>query len=216
MGCPRMRLSGVTSVRILAERERGDFADLLATLTPVQWSMASLCEGWTVWHVAAHTVAYLDQSGIGLMIGMLRYRWDVDRLNAKALERRVGLNPEFLVRLMQDGVEPSGAGALYGGRVALIECLVHQQDIRRPLGCLRTIPHDRLRVALHYARVSPVIGGSRRARGVRLVATDTDWSAGRGPEVRGTGEALLLAMTGRLSTVIDELQGPGLQRLRIC
>ena len=28
---------------------------------------------------------------------------------------------------------------------------------------------------------------------VRLVATDLDWSVGRGPEVRGSGEALLLA-----------------------
>lgn len=206
----------MTSVRILAQRERGDFADLLATLTPEQWSMASLCKGWTVRDVAAHTVAYLDQSRVRLMIEMLRHRWDVDRLTANALERRAGLKPEFLVRLMQDGVEPSGAGALYGGRVALIECLVHQQDIRRPLGCLRSIPHDRLRVALNYARVSPVIGGARRTRGVRLVATDTDWSAGRGPDVCGTGEALLLAMTGRLFTVIDELQGPGLQRLRFC
>ena len=60
---------------------------------------------------------------------------------------------------MRAGVDPSGAGALYGCRVALIECLIHQQDIRRPLGLPRTVPPDALRASLTYARVSPLIGG---------------------------------------------------------
>ncbi|MCG5433984.1 maleylpyruvate isomerase family mycothiol-dependent enzyme [Mycobacterium sp. MYCO198283] len=204
----------MTTVRILAREERAEFADLLAALTPQQWDAASLCQGWTVRDVAAHTIAYLDQSKTRLVIDMLRHRWDVDRLNAAALERFAGRTSELLVRLMRDGMEPAGAGALYGGRVALIECLVHQQDIRRPLGCSRTIPPDRLRAAMNYARISPVIGGARRTRGVRLAATDMDWSAGRGPEVRGKAEALLLTMTGRLSTVVGELAGDGLQHLR--
>ncbi|BBY64723.1 hypothetical protein MHEL_29660 [Mycolicibacterium helvum] len=112
------------------------------------------------------------------------------------------------------GIEPSGAGALFGGRVALVECLVHQQDVRRPLGLSRTIPPDRLRVSFNFARVSPVIAGARRTRGLRLVATDMDWCAGQGPEVRGTGEALLLAMTGRHSAVASELDGRGAHLLR--
>lgn len=184
------------------------------TLTPEQWSMPSLCTRWAVRDVAAHTIAYLDQSRIRLTIEMLRHRWDIDRLNAHGLVRVDRCAPRTLVNLMRDGIEPSGAGAFYGGRVALIECLVHQQDIRRPLGYSRAIPHERLLPALTYARVSPVINGMRRTRGVRLAANDMDWSAGRGPEVRGTGEALLLAMTGRLSSVIDELEGHGLQRLQ--
>lgn len=169
----------MSTVRTLARQERSEFADLLASLAPQQWGMASLCSGWTVRDVVAHTVAYLDQ----------------------------------LVGLMRRGVDPSGAGALYGGRVALIECLIHQQDVRRPLGRLRAIPRDRLRVSLSYARISPVIGGARRTHGVRLEATDIDWSAGSGPAVCGAGEALLLAMTGRHSTVIGELKGPGVRLL---
>ena len=135
--------------------------------------------------VAAHTIAYLGQSAARLMMNMVRTRFDIDRLNAKGLRYNAGLAPEQLIRLMRQGVRPSGAAALYGGRVALIECLIHQQDIRRPLGQLRTIPEERLRVSLNYARVSPVIAGARRTRGARLVATDMDWSAGHGPEVRG-------------------------------
>ncbi|MCV7227994.1 maleylpyruvate isomerase family mycothiol-dependent enzyme [Mycolicibacterium komossense] len=204
----------MTAVRTLAGLERAEFAALLHELTPEQWSVSSLCEGWTVRDVVAHTIAYLGQSRARLIMNMVRTRFDIDRLNAKGLRDSAGLAPEQLIRLMHQGGRPSGAAALYGGRVALIECLIHQQDIRRPLGLLRTIPEERLRVSLNFARFSPVIGGARRTHGARLVATDMDWSAGRGPEVRGTGEALLLAMTGRAESVAGELAGEGTTLLR--
>jgi uncharacterized protein (TIGR03083 family) len=203
----------VTSVRTLARLEREEFADLLESLTPQQWGMPSLCNGWTVLDVVTHTVAYLGQSRTRLLINMIRARGDVDRINAGQLREQAGRSPARLVELMRQGAEPSGAAALYRGRVGLIECLIHQQDIRRPLEQPRAIPEERLRVSLDYARVSPVIGGGRRTRGVRLVATDMDWSAGRGPEARGSGEALLLAMTGR-AELLDELDGEGLTLLR--
>jgi hypothetical protein len=44
---------------------------------------------------------------------------------------------------------------------------------------------------------------------VRLIATDVDWSHGKGPEVRGPGEALLMVMAGRPDALRD-LDGPGL------
>jgi uncharacterized protein (TIGR03083 family) len=204
----------VLSARVHAERERKDFADFLATLTAEQWSAPSLCAGWSVPDVVAHTIAYLSQSRTELFVGMVRNRWDVDKLNVQGLKDRACIAPDRLVELMRHGAEPFGAGALYGSRVALIECLVHQQDVRRPLGIPRFIPPDRLRMSLQYARVSPVIGGARRTRGLRLVATDMDWSAGRGLQVRGSGEALLLAMTGRCTAVVDELAGPGMALLR--
>jgi uncharacterized protein (TIGR03083 family) len=204
----------MTSVRALARLERAEFADLLGGLTPEQWNVPSLCDGWTVRDVATHSIAYLGQSRTRLIVNMIHSRFDIDRLNARGVGDYAGLEPEELTELMRQGVEPSGAAALYGGRVALIECLIHQQDIRRPLGQPRTIPEDRLRVSLNYARISPVIGGARRTRGVRLVASDMDWSAGRGPEIRGAGEALLLAMTGRSATVVAELGGEGLALLR--
>lgn len=204
----------MTRVHILARRERTAFADFLVGLTPEQWNTPSLCKGWTVRDVVVHTVAYLGQTRVELAANMVRARGDVDRLNASGLRDFVAAGPDQLIELMRRGVEPSGAAALYCGRVGLIECLIHQQDIRRPLGQLRTIPVEHLRASLTYARISPVIGGARRTRGVRLIATDMDWSAGRGPEIRGSGEALLFAMTGRLCAVADELDGAGLQVLK--
>ncbi|MBP3085030.1 maleylpyruvate isomerase family mycothiol-dependent enzyme [Mycolicibacterium fortuitum] len=200
------------SVRALARQERQEFAELLDGLSPQQWQAPTLCNGWNVGDVVAHTIAYLGQTRMGLVAAMLAARGQIDRLNESALRTAAG--PDELRGLMRTGVDPSGAGALYGCRVALIECLIHQQDIRRPLGLPRIIPADTLRASLTFARVSPVIGGAWRTRGLRLIATDLDWSAGRGPVIHGPGEALLLAMTGRVEAVADELQGPGLTPLR--
>lgn len=199
------------SVRTLARQERQEFADLLDDLSPQQWQAPTLCSGWNVRDVVAHTIAYLGQTRMGLTAALLAARGQIDRLNESALRTAPG--PEELRGLIRAGVDPSGVGALYGCRVALIECLIHQQDVRRPLGVPRIIPAGTLRASLTFARVSPVIGGAWRTRGLRLIATDLDWSAGHGPVIRGPGEALLLAMTGRVGAVADELQGPGLAQL---
>ena len=45
----------------------------------------------------------------------------------------------------------------------------------------------------------------------RFVSTDMEWSWGTGDEVRGTGEALLLALNQRDATA--DLEGPGLDLL---
>ena len=78
-----------------------------------------------------------------------------------------------------------GLPATLGGRVALIEALIHHQDIRRMPGQPRAIPPERLLPALHVALIAPNIGGFWRIRGVRLIATDLHFSAGAGPEVQG-------------------------------
>ncbi len=91
---------------------------------------------------------------------------------------------------------------------------IHQQDIRRSLGRPRKIPTDRLLSALDFAKTAPTIRARQHRRGVTLRATDVDWEVGgSGPEVTGTGEALLLAMAGRTVT-LDELSGAGLPLLR--
>jgi hypothetical protein len=76
------------------------------------------------------------------------------------------------------------------------------------------MPEDRLLAALDVApRLNGFVGSKKRAAGLHLVATDVDWSHGDGPEVRGPGEAILLALTGR-TVVLDELTGEGVATLR--
>lgn len=98
---------------------------------------------------------------------------------------------------------------LLGRRLALIDSFVHQQDIRRPLGLSRPVPPDRLRrVAELMIRDRVGAGGAKRARGLRLLATDIDWATGTGPEASGPAEALIMALAGR-SAALQQLDGEG-------
>ena len=89
---------------------------------------------------------------------------------------------------MRDCIPPRGLTAGFGGMIALVDGMIHQQDIRRPLGVPRSIPAQRMRAVLNYALTAPAVRGTRRARGVRLVATDIEWTHGSGPEVDGTAK----------------------------
>lgn len=196
----------------LARAEREEFADLLAGLTPAQWNAPTLCERWRVRDVVAHVIGYDELSAAALVGRFLRGWLVVDRINTIGVAELADRTPEQLTEMVRTHVEPSGLTAGFGGMIGLLDGMIHQQDIRRPLGLPRTIPEDRLRAALNFARTAPLIRGAWRARGVRLVATDLDWAAGRGPDVNGSGEALLLAMASRRSALGD-LDGPGTAKL---
>jgi uncharacterized protein (TIGR03083 family) len=192
--------------------EREEFADLLAGLTPEQWDCPSLCTGWSVRDVAVHCVSFEGVPPLALAGRFLKGRLQTDRVNALAIETLAGSSTGEVVAMFRDNAEPHGLTAGFGGRIALTDNMIHQQDIRRPLGIPRTIPPERLRVALDFVRYAPTIRGAWRARGARLVATDVDWSHGKGPEVRGTGEALLMVMAGRRDALAD-LDGAGVVSL---
>jgi hypothetical protein len=61
--------------------------------------------------------------------------------------------------------------------------------------------------------VQPVLGCRKRIAGLRLQATDTEWSTGSGPLVEGDVQHLLSAMTGRKQALAD-LSGDGVNVLR--
>ncbi|MGH3228584.1 MAG: maleylpyruvate isomerase family mycothiol-dependent enzyme [Streptosporangiaceae bacterium] len=199
-------------VRRLARDERADLAAFLVTLSPPQWQAPTLCAGWRVRDVVAHVISYDDLDARGLLAHVVRGRFWPDRVNAAALARYNCCSPEQLLALLTDHLEPRGLPAALGCRVALVEGLIHHQDIRRPLGLPRAIPPERLLPALRTALIAPDVGGLWRMRGVRLVATDLGFSAGAGPEVRGPAEALLMALAGRPG-VAGELSGPGQRKL---
>jgi uncharacterized protein (TIGR03083 family) len=196
----------------MARDEREEFASFLDGLTPEQWNSPTLCEMWTVRDVAIHTVSYDELSAAGLVARFLKGRLNTDRINAIGVADYADRAPEQITAMIRAHAEPHGLTGGFGGKIALTDGMIHQQDIRRSIGILRTIDPERLRTALDFARFAPTIRGAWRARGVRLVASDLDWSHGTGPEVRGTGEALLMAMAGRRAA-LDDLDGPGKAQL---
>ena len=195
-----------------AEQERADLAELLEGLNSSDWEEPTLCTDWVVRDVVAHVLSFEERGPLGLMWCFTRGLGSFDRTNAVAMADYADHGPEQLLALLERSRRPRGLTAMMGGRIALTDGMIHQQDIRRPLGLPRTIPDERLRAALDVAKGAPTLGASARLRGLRLVATDVDWSAGKGDEITGPGEALLMAIAGRRAS-LEELAGPGLRVL---
>ncbi|GAA4011103.1 maleylpyruvate isomerase family mycothiol-dependent enzyme [Allokutzneria multivorans] len=193
------------STMALAAQERADFTDLLAGLAPEQWDMPTLCADWTVRQLAAHVISYDALSWRGTLSLLARSRFSLNRANALCVAENANAD---LLALFRAHARPRGLTTVFGGMIPLLDGLIHQQDIRRPLGLPREIPHDRLSAALRFAFRAPPIGAPKRTRGLSVIATDVAFSHGCGPEVRGPGEALLMAIAGR-SSALAELSGPG-------
>jgi len=202
----------MTSTKEMARDEREGFASFLDGLTSQQWNSPTLCELWTVREVAIHTVSYDELTTAGLVGRFLKGRLNTDRINAIGVADYSDRSPQQITVLIRSYAQPHGLTGGFGGKIALTDGMIHQQDIRRSIGLPRTSDPERLRTALNFARFAPTIRGAWRARGVRLVASDLDWSHGRGPELRGPGEALLMAMAGRRAA-LDDVDGPGKAKL---
>ncbi|GAA2897039.1 maleylpyruvate isomerase family mycothiol-dependent enzyme [Pseudonocardia halophobica] len=194
----------------MAREERGELVDLLGTLTPAQWEARTLCSEWCVREVVAHMFSY-DELSRPQLVGRFLRRGP-GRANEVGVAAYADRSPDELIALAKNNLQPRGLTAGFGGRIALTDGMIHQQDIRRPLGLPRPIPAERLDVVLDYARTAPPIRARKRIRGLTLTATDLDWTTGEGPEVAGPGEALLMALAGRHG-ITPELSGPGLPEL---
>lgn len=194
----------------LAYDERVELAEYLASLTPHEWTMQSLCRDWTVKDVVAHVVSYEGLSRLGLAMRFLRGR--IVRANEVGVREFAPLSPVELVDFLRRHLRPTGLTAAFGGMIGLVDGTVHHQDIRRALGHPRVVPAERLERILPLVPGNPRLGAGRRIRGLRLAATDVRWQHGDGQEVTGPGEALLMAMTGR-ADALAELSGPGCSTL---
>lgn len=209
-----MAMERVRDVWTIVHAERAALISDLSDLDDEQWNQPSLCAGWTVHDVAAHLVDSARTTRLGFVAGLVRARFDFDRLNADGVRRGRGSSPaQTLARLRQVATRTSVPPAPLDTRI--VEELVHGEDIRRPLGLTRPYPQDAVARALHLQTRTPAsFGGAReRVSPLRLTATDVDVSIGEGSEVTGPALSLLLAIMGR-RVALDDLDGQGVGALR--
>ena len=212
-------MSDTATLPRLTRAHREGFVATLETLTPDQWLTPSLCTEWRVVDVAAH-LAWAPVLGAGAgAVAMVRHGFSMNRMIARSAVGWSARGREAILAQLRDnartGARPIGMPEV----AALADAVVHGLDVRRPLGLPGNVPPEALAPLADFTLGTPwpmnaVVGGSARRRiaGVRLVATDSDWMHGDGPEVRGTAEALLLLLYGRAPRA-DELVGPGAQVL---
>ncbi|GAA4738360.1 maleylpyruvate isomerase family mycothiol-dependent enzyme [Modestobacter marinus] len=190
--------------------QRRALADLLDTVHRDEWTTPSLCHGWTVHDVLAHLTLSTRQSTAGMVLGILRARGDFDRAEARAARERAAAHPPgVLTAQLRATAALDRRVGLSSPWDPLVDVLVHSQDIVRPLRRRLPTPQDLAVPALEHVWSNAFYGRPvRRLCGVRLVATDTAWAEGAGPEVRGTAGDLLLLATGR-SVSASAVTGPG-------
>jgi uncharacterized protein (TIGR03083 family) len=144
----------LASTAEMARDERERFASFLDGLTPQQWNSPTLCELWTVRDVAIHTVSYDELSTAGLVGRFLKGRLNTDRINAIGVADYADRSPEQITALIRAHAQPHGLTGGFGGKIALTDGMIHQQDIRRSIGLPRTIDPARLRTRW-ISRASP-------------------------------------------------------------
>ena len=91
---------------------------------------------------------------------------------------------------------------------------MHAQDIRQPLGLVRTPSVDALTpVADFFARRDFTVASRTHVADLQVRADDGPFATGTGPLISGSTLALVMSMAGRVRNVA-ELYGPGVPILR--
>ena len=194
--------------------QRRAVAELLEGLDADEWERPSLCAEWRVKDVAAHLALTPRSPGIVHILALgLRAGGNFDAVNRDLAVRHAGRPPSRLVTELRDQADSRRKPAITTLDNLLFDTLVHVQDIAVPLGRAVRMPRDAAREGAERVwRMGWPFWARRRLRGLRLTATDVDWTAGEGAEIRGPVQALLL-LTGRREAALPQLTGPGLERL---
>lgn len=195
-----------------ANRRR--LADFFDHLDEEQLATRSLCDAWTVREVLGHLVMPFAGSLCGLLVRVVRARGSVDAASA-GLARELARRPvPELTELLRERADEVVRAPGVGPRGQLADGCIHLRDCARPLDLPDDVGLEEWRALLDWFS-----GGVRglvpaaRLSGLRLEATDQDWSWGAGEPVTGPSEALAMAAAGR-AVALDDLHGSGVGALR--
>ncbi|WP_436496981.1 maleylpyruvate isomerase family mycothiol-dependent enzyme [Actinokineospora sp. HUAS TT18] len=185
-------------------------ADFLASLGPEDFAHDSLCDGWTVRDVAAHLTQ--QQLGLGEALrGLLRHPGSINHMIREGARHQARMSTEDIIAAIRAMVGSRRHNIGVTQFETLVDIVVHGQDMAVPLsGTLEVDPAAAAAAATRVWSYHDTRQGRRKARvfktvpyeDYRFTATDTDWSAGSGPEISGPIVAILLALTGRAAGMV--------------
>jgi uncharacterized protein (TIGR03083 family) len=185
-------------IRAAIRAERLDQAELLQGLAEEQWDAPSLCAGWRVKEVVAHTTLPFRSSPGRVLKEMLksagRFNHASDRM---ARQDAAELSTNELVSILKANADHPWTPPGGGPAGALSHDVIHGLDITVALGLDRKVPHDRLRIVLDGMTPRSVRYFKADLDNKRLEATDLDWTFGEGEPVRRPAQELLLLVCGR-------------------
>ena len=197
----------------LVHEQRNRVGDMLGTLSDADWNAPSLCAGWRVRDVVAHMIETHVMTPGRFIAQFAGSGFRFHPMSAKGIARHGSQTPAELLAEYRStaprSTAPPGPKPTW-----LAEAFIHGEDVARATAkSVSTSPAVLVTVADYARMTSPLLHGKQRSAGLRLRATDVEWSAGEGPEVSGPAGSLILAITGR-SAALADLSGDGLETLR--
>jgi uncharacterized protein (TIGR03083 family) len=203
----------MTSIDDLLAGEREDLAASLDALAELDWNSPSLCAGWRVHEVASHILMPYEQSVPRFLLSMAAARFRFDTM-ADRWARRDTRTPDQLAAALRATAQLPFRVPGAPSEAPLSHLVIHAGDIYRALGRPHTPAPEAAAIVLQELtaprnRRSLVPG---LLDGLRLVATDTDWTHGEGPTVTGPASALITTIAGRAAALTD-LSGDGVRTL---
>jgi uncharacterized protein (TIGR03083 family) len=205
------------SARDLLRSNDARFRAMAAEFSAEEWSAPSLCDGWSNHDVLAHLVIGCSTGAAAVTVEILRHDASFDHANA-ALARALAATrcpADLLDDFGRLSIRPRGLGRYFPRRLLLGDHITHELDMLFALGREPEIPTDAL-VAVLNTQVSvpnPFVPAFRNSRGLRLIATDADWTHGQeGPVVRGLAVELI-SVLGNRPRMLPALAGDGVEVL---
>ncbi len=197
----------------LAAKARNDFADMIGDLSPEQLEQPTYCDAWTPRGVLNHLASFVDIGIVTFMATLAKHRFKFETASIDMAARQDQRPVAEVLSSLRAKAAKSAAMPMFPEAMTVADVAIHTQDVRRPLGLEGALDDEVLDTALDFVtshKQATAMIDRKPLDGVKLVATDADWTFGSGAEIRGTREALLMAIAGR--PVLDELEGEGTAR----
>ena len=172
-------------------------ADLLAAAPAETWDAPSLCEKWQVRHVVAHVTmpARMTPEQFGAEMAAAGGNFGVlsDTVAARDGSRPVASQLDELRSPVLHAWQPPGGGAAG----ALSHAVIHSLDVTVALERPAVAPTEAVLAVLDHLTAADGAVFGIELTGIRLEATDTDWSWGSGETVRADSGSLVALVSGR-------------------
>jgi uncharacterized protein (TIGR03083 family) len=189
------------------------FLALASTLSADEWAAPSLCDAWSNHDVLAHLVIGYRTRLAALTAEIARHGGSFDDANtdlarALAATRSPADLLDDFARLVD---RPRGMGRYFPRSLLLGDHVTHELDIVLALDRDPDVHTDALAAVLktQVSLPNPFVPAYRNSRGLRLTATDADWTHGMdGPQISGRAADLVSALGNRPSA-LARLNGDG-------
>ena len=166
--------------------------------------------------MAAHLTMPFRVGNPRFFLGVLGAGGSIAKVMDKFARAHSNESPAQLIGFLRDGADSHFVPPTFPDVASLNEIVVHGFDISIPTGRHVEVPEEVSRLVLDYL-VSPKAGTVHTtrglAKGVRLVSTDSEWTWGTGPEVRGTNFGLIMLLARR-PIGFEHVSGDGVHLIR--